>query len=395
MSSCIKDKITHAYKIYIPVYKSADLVRSEIRSEPARPVKNAGKIFVKGNYIFLNEQDKGVHIIDNTNPASPVNVSFINIAGNLDLAVKGDILYADLFTDLVAIDISNPLDAKVKKIIQNTFSERLYNNNTRIDPSRFVVDWIVRDTIIAVDQIVTRGPISMNCPNCSFSSLAEASGKSLTGVAGSMARFSIVNDNLYAVSTSSLKVYNILNLDDPKFVKSNAVGMNIETIFPMQDKLFMGSSAGVFIYDISSPENPQKISQFGHLTACDPVVADQKTAYVTLRSGVRCSNAGNQLDVLDVSKLESPVLHKTYPMENPKGLSLDKNLLFVCDDGLKVFNTDAPTNLKLIEHQTGFESYDVITLNNLAIVVTNDGIRQFSYNSKGNLSALSTTYWAH
>ena len=69
-----------------------------------------------GNYIFLNEVNKGVHIIDNSNPAKPSIKAFINIPGNVDIAVKGSTLYADLFADLVVVDISNPLDAAFKKM---------------------------------------------------------------------------------------------------------------------------------------------------------------------------------------------------------------------------------------------------------------------------------------
>ena len=58
--------------------------------------------------------DKGIHILDNTTPANPKNVAFIDIPGNMDLAVKGDILYADLYTDLVTLDISNPLKVAVR-----------------------------------------------------------------------------------------------------------------------------------------------------------------------------------------------------------------------------------------------------------------------------------------
>ena len=51
------------------------------------PVSTPGKICVKGNIIFLNDLDKGVHVIDNSNPAQPRKIAFINIPGNEDIAV--------------------------------------------------------------------------------------------------------------------------------------------------------------------------------------------------------------------------------------------------------------------------------------------------------------------
>lgn len=84
-------------------------------------LKNLGKVFVLGNYIFLNEIDKGVHIIDNKNPSAPVNKYFVAIPGNLDLAVKGNTLYADSYRDLLTLDISDPDNVQVKKTIENIF----------------------------------------------------------------------------------------------------------------------------------------------------------------------------------------------------------------------------------------------------------------------------------
>src|SRR4051812_45913067 len=110
---CLKDTATRTYTLFTPVYKTVEEVRSGIKSNDAVPVKSPGKLFVQGTYIFLNEIDKGVHIIDNTNPAAPVNKYFVAIPGNLDLAVKGNTLYADNYQDLVTIDISNPANVQV------------------------------------------------------------------------------------------------------------------------------------------------------------------------------------------------------------------------------------------------------------------------------------------
>src|SRR6266446_6677913 len=108
LQGCLKDKLTQTYSILVPIYKAKDEVYGNIKSNVPQEIQSPGKIFLYGNYIFLNEIDKGVHIIDNSNPASPVEKAFIDIPGNLDIAVKGSTLYADLYTDLVVVDISNP-----------------------------------------------------------------------------------------------------------------------------------------------------------------------------------------------------------------------------------------------------------------------------------------------
>src|SRR4051812_35673270 len=86
MSSCKKDKCdqTVTYKKYSPVYMSYADLRSSVKSEPAQALKKPGKIYLKGNYIFVSEVDKGIHVIDNTNPSSPQNIAFIKVPGNMD-----------------------------------------------------------------------------------------------------------------------------------------------------------------------------------------------------------------------------------------------------------------------------------------------------------------------
>ena len=76
LQSCLKDKLTHTYTLFIPVYKSKDEVYANIKSNPPRTIESPGKIFLYGNYVFLNETDKGVHIIDNSDPAKPVEKAF-------------------------------------------------------------------------------------------------------------------------------------------------------------------------------------------------------------------------------------------------------------------------------------------------------------------------------
>lgn len=400
LTGCLKDTRSHTYRIFTPVYKTTADVRANIKSNSPQNITNPGKLVIRGEYIFLNEIDKGIHIIDNSNPVSPKNVAFIDIPGNMDIAVKGDILYADLYIDLVTLDISDPLHVVTKKIIDNAFPERKYSNGFVPSNQRIIVDWLIRDTTVVED--LNDGTSNWSCPNCIISDLAFSSmamsptAKSVVGVAGSMARFSIVNSTLYTVGTSDLSVYSIAAPENPLFSTKVNMGLGIETVFPFKDRLFIGSTSGMFIYDISNPSNPAKLGQFSHVTACDPVIADDNLAFVTLSSGVRCSNASNQMDVLDISNLTFPVLLKTYPMTNPHGLSKDGNTLFVCDgkDGLKVYDASNAKDLKLKIQMKGYESYDVIAFNNLAVVVAKDGLRQYDYSNPDNIKLLSTIGWA-
>jgi hypothetical protein len=89
-----------------PVYLSWKDLRASIKSEPPKAIVKRGKIGIRGIYLFINEPNMGMHIFDNHDPASPKAIAFVKIPGNLDIAIKGDVLFADSFVDLVAIDIS-------------------------------------------------------------------------------------------------------------------------------------------------------------------------------------------------------------------------------------------------------------------------------------------------
>jgi hypothetical protein len=396
-TGCLKDKCTQTYTLYRPVYKTKQEVRSEIKSKSARAIVQPGKISLFGTTIFLNEIDKGIHVIDNSNPSQPKNIGFIEVPGNIDLAIKGNRLYADLFADLVTIDISNPQNIQVLSIKEKVFPHRSFANGFSADTNLVIVDWLKKDTSVTVSCNNSQGQ-GMFFWDRGFLAVAQNfsssnAGAVTTGINGSMARFALKNDYLYTVSTNDLKVFGLQNADQPQQLNTVSVGWGIETIYPFKDQLFIGSNTGMFIYSVQNPAAPQKTGSFNHAFACDPVIADDTHAYVTLRTGTTCRTANaNQLDVINITNLQSPSLLKTYPLTNPHGLSKDGNLLFVCDgkDGLRVYDASAPANLTLIKQFKGFEAYDVIAWNGNALVVTKTALLQFDYSNQINISQRSS-----
>ncbi len=393
---CVKDTCskTYTYTYFQPVYKTTAEVRANIKSNAPKPVTNPGKIYIKDNYIFLNEVNKGIHIIDNTNPASPKNFGFIDIPGNVDIAVKGDILYADFYTDLVAMDISNPLNVSVTKFVNGVFPERFYYG-FNVDSTKVVYDWVKKTETAAVDcndgyiRPFRVGGVLFNTADAGFLSLKSSS--SPVGISGSLARFALLNDYMYSVSNDSLRVVNVSSNANPFIVNAINLGWGIETVFPFKDKLFIGSNTGMFIYGVQNPVNPVKLGSFNHVRTCDPVIADDNFAYVTLHSGTRCTGFTNQLDVLNITNIQSPQLIKSYPLTSPRGLSKDGNLLFICDgnDGLKVFDAANPNSISLIKQFIIAEANDVIAYNNIALVVAKDGLYQYDYTNAADIKLLS------
>lgn len=392
--SCVKDVCsnTYTYTYFAPLYKTTAEVRANIRSNAPKPVVNPGKIYIKGHYIFLNEVDKGIHVINNSNPAAPVNAAFIDIPGNVDIAVKDNILYADFYTDLVAINISNPLAVSVEKFVGNVFPERYYYGY-HTDSSKVIYDWVKKTETVEIGcdsmSIYSSAGVIFNRNDAGLASGTMKA--SPVGISGSLARFGLINDYMYAVSHDSLRVISLASALNPVVARSVSLGWGIETLFPFKDKLFIGSNTGMLIYSVANPLIPVRLGTFQHVRTCDPVIADDNHAYVTLHSGTLCAGFTNQLDVLDVSNLLSPALLKTYPLTSPRGLAKDGTLLFICDgdDGLKVFDAANPLAITMIKQFAMDEANDVIAWNNIALVIAKDGLYQYDYSSATDIRLIS------
>lgn len=404
LQSCTHDTCEREVTFFrsTPVVITADEIRTGLKNEAARSLKNPGKLYFYNNYIFINERNEGVHVVDNNNPESPVNIGFVAIPGNVDIAVKGDLLYADSYVDLVTLDITNINDIKEVGRSEDVFPHMGEDEDGRI-LVRFDMEEIteIRDCD-AANSLVNQGGVWFEVDVLFDASIQTTSpvltnGAAGAGVGGSMARFTIADDYLYTVDNSSMHVFDLNNATEPERVSTVSIGWNIETIFPYGDHLFIGSNSGMFIYDRSTPANPSFISRFAHVTSCDPVFVKDNYAYVTLRSGTFCQGFTNQLDLIDISNLHQPVLEETFPMDNPHGLSIKDNNLFLCEgaEGIKVFDIEEPRELdgNLLERVKDIHAYDVIVVpshDNILLAIGNDGFYQYNFDNPKRLKLLSS-----
>lgn len=400
--SCTDDcETTRTYRTTVPVTLSVEQIRTGISSQTPQDLINPGKIYVKDNYLFINEIKKGIHIFDNSNPSKPQAISFLKIPGVIDMAVKENTLYVDNYMDIVAFDIANPKAIKetgrVKEVFQNGLTDGIswwYNaqNQTVTDYEIKIVSEKVRTNCGQEGNI---NPIYYDSAfkNSSGSSASQGAngGSTTTGTGGSMARFTIYDNYLYTISQSDLLLFSIKNLNQPTQQTKINLGWGIETIFPYKDKLFIGSNTGMYIFDNKIPEKPVQLSIFQHARACDPVVVNNDIAYVTLRSGW-CGAAPNRLDVVNVANLSSPTLIKSYDMQNPAGLGIDFPNLFICEGqyGLKSFDATSASNITLQQHIEKINAYDVIPLEGKhLLMVGKDGLYQYDTSNPKELKLLS------
>ncbi|MDR2882859.1 MAG: hypothetical protein LBU98_03685 [Alistipes sp.] len=101
------DVMPDRYGGWAPYFmQRADLERSVKMAPEAREMVDPGKLWIAGDKIYVVERYKGVHIIDNSDPANPRPTGFLIAPGCMDVALRGDVIYLDNAVDLVAFDLS-------------------------------------------------------------------------------------------------------------------------------------------------------------------------------------------------------------------------------------------------------------------------------------------------
>lgn len=400
------------YRKYTPVQYSVAELRQAVTSGPTRPLEDPGKLYIKDQYLFIVEVKKGIHIFDNSNPAAPKPISFLSIPGNVDLAVRDNILYADSYIDIVALDISNPTNIREVGRTETGFT------NGQVGRTSWYYDKTANKVSDTKEEIATE-TVSTDCEGTfnvlpylvplawfgryynsydfvtslsSSQSGGNASPAPTVGVGGSMARFAIVDDQLYVVNNSSMQPFTISDPAKPVRGKTINLNWNVETIFPYRNSLFIGTTSGLYIFDVSNPKEPKQLSALSHVRSCDPVVVHENYAYVTLRGTSTCgTNSQDVLDVIDISNLSSPIRVKTYPVETPYGLGIDYPSLFICQGtkGLSVYDASNPMDIKVRQTFGNINTFDVIPLSKTLLVIGKDGLYQYDYSNPTNLQLLS------
>ena len=397
----IYEKIT--YTANVPVYMDFEEFRGSVKREAPRQLENPGKIYFKDNLLYINEINEGIHVINNVDPAAPQIIAFIEIPGNYDIAIRGNILFADSYIDLVAIDITDPNNPVEVDRLEDAFPNVLPPMERELPvvdldfTKGVVVSWEEKEHTETIERggSYNKDFVTFDAMGVTrFGSQEVSFNSTSTGISGSMARFTIFSDYMYSVHNNALKLFNIATIPGISAANSIVLDRVVETIFPYDSKLFLGTTTGMLVYGLANPGNPVFISAFDHINSCDPVVVQGDYAYVTLRSGNECFGFTNQLDVVDISSIENPFLVKTYPMYNPHGLGIDNNVLFICDGdaGLKVYDATDPMEIHLnqLEHFPGIRTFDVIPLGGVLMLIGADGLYQYDYTDLSNLVLLST-----
>ena len=402
LTGCKKYKNKEVYA-NVPIYMDYDSFRNSFTFEQGVPVENAGNIFLHNNYILISDTDKGIHIYDNTDPANPFHIGFMNIPGNTQMAMDGNILFADSFIDLLVIDLSNKQDPKLIHRSKDVFTysvpaiDETYPVADIYKDRGVVIGWNIEKTK-EVSGFMKKFNVA-DCDNCGQEQVETKSAVTArVNLAGSKSQFAIIDNWLYTIDMASIKSFNISNPSSPTFGGEQRTWAELETMISDGDHLFLGTTTGMLIYDTQGDrEFPDQVAEIEHVESCDPVVVDGDYAYLTLRSGSDCGGEVNEYQVIDISNRNWPKHKESFDMYDPHGLGVSNDLLFICDgsDGLKIFDISNPetSGNHQLYHFPEIQTSDIILHNNLAIMIAEDGVYQYDYTDPSNIYMLGMLYF--
>ena len=415
-TSCIEETCEETLVLagFDPQIVNLDVIRNNIPLCGAPiPICEATGFYVYQDYLFMVENNEGLHIFDNSDATNPKPITWMGLPGGQGLAVRNDILYMNQYTDLVAFDLSDPTTPEFIGRTEDVFDPSSVfpanHGNAALGSGEFVAAWLPTGDTRTVscaegsgnqfwenDRFFTESRADFSSFNTAGNATSGQTATEVVGQGGSLARFTISQSTLYAVDDNELRAFSLADPREPKFSATIPLGWGIETIFPTSDKLFIGTTTGMQIFSIEDPLAPEHLSTFEHVLSCDPVVVAGDLAYVTLWGGRDCGSTGDQLEIIDISDARNPKSVQITPMRFSHGLGVAENKLFLCGqyDGFKTFALDEDGLLgEQIDHDDAVYSRDVIVLpnKNEAIVLgyNEGGIQQYRYSEEGRLTRTS------
>jgi len=387
-TSCTKESgtLNVSYVRATALYGDIEQIRQTPLIAPSRSIVDPGKVFVGSEILLVGEENKGIHVFDNSNPVSPVNLLFIDLPFTKEFFVHNNVIYAESHYDMVKVDISDMNAPSIVSRLEFALADPIKDDQGRTLLG-FSTEQVTESIEIGSEEMAELeedGYLYWDfqdqlIPHSSVPASFAGNGSEI----GTINRIAWAQDHVYVIGMNTMHVFSD---QSGMLVKTSEHPLNggAETIYPDQQQLFIGTRTSVEIYRTTDPAAPEYVSSFNHVESCDPVYPHGDVAYSTLRTGDEtfCPGNENALIVLDVSNLASPQLLEEIPMVSPYGLTVDGDRLYVGEggNGMRVYDiTDATDPVELL-HDATTAAYDIImhpTIPHLLLTTGPNGIEQY------------------
>ncbi|WP_131450708.1 hypothetical protein [Flavobacterium subsaxonicum] len=146
LQSCIYGHGDDDPGIVNPGYGATVMTRTELENSihllDPQAVTKSGKIYIKDNYLFVNDVNRGFHIYNYSDPQHPSPMAYLEVPGATDLSMRGNTLYINQAVDLVTLTLDNNAIYMVKRN-RNVFPQKTAPDNSSIpyDENAIIINW--------------------------------------------------------------------------------------------------------------------------------------------------------------------------------------------------------------------------------------------------------------
>ena len=406
LASCEKDSCEQTWTqvVPVPVTLNRSEVHDSIAAMPPREFCTGGNLYAYGQYVFVNVNREGYHLLDNSNPANPTPVAFLRVPGATHMAFVDGRMVSDSYADLLVLDFGGPTDLALVSWTPNLL---LQTDAFEVGEDAVAVGF--EDRAVEFTQSCSgrvtgtwfgRGFGEDVAFNALSADAFRGGGSTPTvNTAGSLARLAFCDSRLYALSTDRLSAFDLVD-DGLEARETTQLGWGQETIIRRGDHLYVASRSALRIFDIAGCGDPRELGSAPHRWAWDPVAVEGNRAVVTTRWGEGTDALGGEMIVFDVADPANPIRLATHPLTQPVGLALHGGTLYVCDavDGLRVYDFAGGGAESLTERElAGFPERRVLDVAVLPypagavlLGVGDDELSQFAVGDGGELETLVT-----
>jgi len=141
--------------VYLPLSELDD-----ITNQAPQAIINSGPIYLIGDYFFMIEDKRGLHVFDVSDDQQEEALTFIQVPAITDFTIDGNYLYADSWMDIVTIEISDIYNiqfiSRQLNVIDPILYPALYNGWFEcVDLSRgAIVGWEETELVAALCETV-------------------------------------------------------------------------------------------------------------------------------------------------------------------------------------------------------------------------------------------------
>ncbi|MGL1901517.1 MAG: hypothetical protein OCC49_05245 [Fibrobacterales bacterium] len=357
-----------------------------IKNVPAVTPNNLGYTLIHGKWKLVNEVNEGIHVYDNTDSQNSIYTTFISIPGNNDFVIKNNILLANSYEVLLAIDFTTPTAVTLLKDIPEILISEDYKGEMVVSKERGLVTEMIE---VKTTEVYCRNGLRYANNNESSYGREEnssddyyyaMSNNSMTSestwpyydTSADVNNFVLGDDYLYVLKQGVLVTIDVEDETSPKYLSQNEVNKwSITSINNSNGVLFLAGDREIQLVDISKPSNPRIRDPLIGITRCDEIIAVEDYIYAGRTRNKNCDNRENSLLIVNISDKSEPVIEEVYSMGGPSDIEIVDGYLYVCDGraGFKIYAVEG-AELDLIAQ---IDSIVVETVSIAGLVATLSG----------------------